>query len=97
MKRKMLTQDVSLLRSGLPGRGHGGWCARTTGEPRVLCALRAPVRWGPARSAPLSEEVRLAVRRALARARERRAAMDHASELCVFSARLLCRSAFASW
>ncbi len=34
----------SLLRSGLPGRGHGGCCARATGEPRGLCALRAPVR-----------------------------------------------------
>jgi hypothetical protein len=43
----------SLLRSDLPGRGHGECCARTTGEPRGLSAsLRfAAGHWGaPARS-----------------------------------------------
>jgi hypothetical protein len=51
----------SLLRSNLPGRGHGGLCAFTTGEPRGLRRF-APARWGaPARSASLSEGDPLAV------------------------------------
>src|SRR5690349_12590850 len=62
----------SLLRCWVGARGHGGcWCTNDRRAPRPLLASLAGRSGTPARSATLSEEDRLAVRRALARARER--------------------------
>jgi hypothetical protein len=47
--RRARAPGRSLLRSTLPGRGHGERCARATGEPSGLRSLRSPVR-GPPRA-----------------------------------------------
>jgi len=65
---------ASLLRSCLPGRGHGGLCATTTGEPRGLWRC-APARWGgPPAPRSLSEEDPTRARRAVTRPRGRQPA-----------------------
>ena len=59
----------SLLRSTLPGRGRGGHCASTTGEPRGLCASRQAAGGPRGASLALRGGPRRGQRRAVTRTR----------------------------